>query len=222
MVRTHWWMLSALLSLALIGAAVASPPDGSCPACPRSPCGACPVANPACESSANAEDEDSPKDDEDAAAPAKTKCACEQCKCETCKGKDCTCGKDDDGKCKCGCAKCPCAKTAAKGCCANGCCSKGCCAKAARKTCADTKEANKPVPTGESEYVHIVLEDLTVNYFGAGVNIKRIKVRYKGQGLEASDLAKDISSIGRAPASCGPVPCYVVPGPVAAPVRVAH
>ena len=79
----------------------------------------------------------------------------------------------------------------------------------------DSNEADKG--TGESEYVSIVLEDLTINYFGAGMKIKKIKVRYKGQGIDAGDVAKDLSSIGRAAPTCCPMPCCV-PAPCYPPI----
>lgn len=237
MSRTTWWTLSAVLSLAFMGAVQAQCPghSGNYGGC-GTPCTA-PVGDCA-EDEEAVQEEDAVKDED--AVEDEAKCPCDdctckdgKCDCKKCKCANCPCAKGeakcDGDKCKCGCEKCECGKASAKcdgcgkscchgnGCCAkdgcgksccqgNGCCAKGCCAKCAKNTDADCKDEKA---TGESEDVNIVLEDVTVNYFGAGLTIKKIKIHYKGQGLEVSDMAKDLSSIGRAPAAYSAVPCCV-------------
>jgi hypothetical protein len=122
---------------------------------------------------------------------AKTACACDQCKkgeacsCPSCKGCDsCCCGKARAVAAACACDQCKkgeaCSCPNCKGC--DSCC----CGKA--KACASCAKC-QAVRTQPRQYGHFVMDNVTINAMGVSARIKRIRVMYKGDGIEC-DLAK--------------------------------
>jgi hypothetical protein len=115
-------------------------------------------------------------------------CACpecqkgEACSCPNCKGCDaCNCGKP---KAACACPQCQkgesCACPNCKGCDACNCGkSKGC----------DACSKHAAARTQPKQYGHFIMDNVTINAMGVSAKIKRIRILYKGEGVD-SDIAK--------------------------------
>lgn len=112
-----------------------------------------------------------------AAPAAGSACACPQCR------------KGVDGACSCpnckSCDSCNCGKS--KGC-ESGDKAK-CCESCGKAKCCDSCDKHAADHAQPKQYAHFVLQNVTINAMGVSAKIKRIRVMYKGDGIE-NDVAK--------------------------------